>query len=148
SSLALIPGGLRASVTLPNVRLSVNACGTTCCIGGSTITVTATQISATVDFSLQLQGGVLRAAVSGSPNVSVGNVTLNGSGFCGFLVNLLQGFFTGTVRNAVQSSLTKFINTDLGPLLDQLVSSLDITTLASSFAVPRLDGSGTVTLLF
>jgi hypothetical protein len=72
SSLVLAPGGLSAQVTLPNVRLAVNACGTTCCIGGSTIGVTASSISATVGFSLQLQGGVLRAALSGTPTVTVG----------------------------------------------------------------------------
>jgi hypothetical protein len=148
SSLALVPGGLQANVTLPNVRLSVNACGTTCCIGGSTITVRATSISATVSFSLQLQGGVLRAALAGSPNVTVGSVSLDGSGFCGFLVDLLQSFFTGTVRDAVHNALTSFINTSVAPLLDQLVSSLDINTFGKSFSVPRLDGSGGIPLQF
>lgn len=148
SSLSLVPGGLSASVTLPNVRLSVNACGTTCCIGGSTVTVTSSSITATMTFSLQLQGGVLRAALQSAPSVTVGSVNLDGSGFCGFLVNLLQGFFTGTVRNAVHDALTSFINSSVAPLLDQLVSSLDINTLASSFAVPRLDGSGSIPLQF
>lgn len=148
TSMALIPGGLQASVVLPNVRLTVNACGTTCCIGGSNITVTASSISATVNFALTLQGGVMRAAVSGTPTVTVGTVTLNGSGFCGFVINLLQSFFTGTVRDAVRDALVNFINSDVGPLLDQLVSSLDVTTLGQSFAVPRLDGSGSVQLGF
>jgi len=148
TSLALIPGGLTASVTLPNVRLTVSACGTTCCIGGSTITVTASSISATVNFSLSLQGGLVRTAVSGTPQVTVGNVTLDGSGFCGFLVNLLQSFFTGTVKSAVQNSLASFIDNDVGPLLDQVTSSLDISTLAQSFNVPRLDGTGNVNLGF
>jgi hypothetical protein len=148
SSLALVPGGLQASVTLPNVRLSVNACGTVCCIGGSTISVRATSITATVSFSLQLQGGVLRAALAGSPSVTVGSVSLDGSGFCGFLVNLLQSFFTGTVKDAVHNALTSFINTSVAPLLDQLVSSLDINTFGKSFSVPRLDGSGGIPLQF
>jgi hypothetical protein len=148
TSLTLQSGGIHASVTLPNVRLSVNACGTTCCIGGSTITATASSIGATVDFTLQLQGGVLRAAVAGAPSVSVGSVNLSGSGFCGFLVDLLQGFFTGTVKNAIQNALANFINNNVGPLLDQLVSSIDINNLGTSFNVPRLDGTGTVQLGF
>ena len=120
TSLSLIPGGLRANVTLPNVRLNVSACGTTCCIGGSNIKVTADSITATVDFSLTLQGGRVRTAVTGTPTVTVGTVTLNGSGFCGFIINLVQSFFTGTVKNAVQSSLQKFINNNVGPMLDQI----------------------------
>jgi hypothetical protein len=148
SSLALVSGGLQASITLPNVRLSVNACGTTCCIGGSTISVRATSIAATVRFSLQLQGGVLRAGLASSPTVTVGNVSLDGSGFCGFLVNLLQSFFTGTVKDAVHNALTSFINSSVAPLLDQLVSSLDINTFGKSFMVPRLDGAGGIPLQF
>ncbi|HEX3764432.1 MAG TPA: hypothetical protein VHW23_37310 [Kofleriaceae bacterium] len=148
NTLALVPGGLQAHVTLPNVRLSVNACGTTCCIGGSTVTVRATTISATIAFSLALQGGVLRAALASSPSVTVGSVSLDGSGFCGFLVNLLQSFFTDTVSNAVHNALTSFINSSVAPLLDQLVSSLDINTLGKSFSVPRLDGTGAIPLQF
>ena len=148
TSLTLIAGGLQASVTLPNVTLQVSACGTTCCIGGSNITVTADTITATVNFSLALQGGLLRAKVQGTPNVTIGNVNLNGSGFCGFVVNLVQSFFTGTVKTAVQNALTSFINSEVGPLLDNVVSSIDINTLATSFAVPRLDNTGNITLNF
>jgi hypothetical protein len=147
TTMALIAGGIQANVTLPNVHLTVNACGTTCCIGGSTITVRANQITATVNFSLTLQGGKMRAALNGQPNVVVGNVSLDGSGFCGFIIDIVQGFFTGTVRNAVRDALTNFINSNVAPMLDQLVSSLDINTLGTSFNVPRLDG-GTLSLGF
>jgi hypothetical protein len=129
------------------VRLSVNACGTTCCIGGSTITVRTNRIDATVNFSLTLQGGKMRAALSGTPSVVVGDVSLDGSGFCGFIIDLIEGFFTGTVRNAVRDALTNFINSNVGPMLDQIVSSLDINTLGTSFNVPRLD-SGNLSLGF
>ncbi|HET7500521.1 MAG TPA: hypothetical protein VFK02_05940, partial [Kofleriaceae bacterium] len=148
STLTLVPGGLRAQVTLPNVALTVRASGTICCIGGSTIKVKASSISATVTFSLQLQGGVLRVALAGAPTVSVGTVSLDGSGFCGFIIDLLQGFFTGTVASAVKSALNTFITTNVTPLLDQLVRSLDISTLGTSFSVPRLDGSGSINLGF
>jgi hypothetical protein len=148
TTLSLINGGLRATVYLPNVRLNVSACGTTCCIGGSNIQVTASYISAQVDFSLTLQGGLVRTALNGTPIVTVGSVNLNGSGFCGFVINLIQGFFTGTVKNAVQNALQNFIQNKVAPMLDSITSSLNISTLAQSFAVPRLDGTGTVNLGF
>ena len=148
TSLTLINGGMQAYIYMPNVRLTVHACGTTCCPGGSDISVTASYISATVNFNLGLVGGKIRTSLSGQPSVSVGSVNLNGSGFCGFVVNLIQGFFTGTVANAVQSSLQSFLSNKVAPMLDAITSSLDISTLAQSFAVPRLDGSGTVTLDF
>jgi hypothetical protein len=148
TSLTLIPGGLQANVTLPNVQLSVNACGTTCCIGGSTIEVTASSITATVNFSLTLSGGLVRTAVAGTPAVTVGSISLDGSGFCGFVLDLIQSFFTGDVQSAVQNALESFINSNVGPLLDQVTSSLNISTLAESFAVPRLDGTGNIMLGF
>jgi hypothetical protein len=138
TTLSLRTGGLRVAVTLPNVRLRASACGTTCCIGGTTLDVRADVITATVDFNLVLQGGVMRASVAGAPTVTVGNVSLDG---CGAIVNLVQGLFTGPVRTAIRNALSSFINSDVAPLLDQLVSSLDVNTLASTFNVPRLDGT-------
>jgi hypothetical protein len=135
-------------VYLPNVRLGVRACGTTCCIGGSNITVTSSSIGATVTFALSLQGGRLRASVQGTPVVTVATPSLDGSGFCGFIVDLIQGLFAGDVRDAVHNALVTFINNNVAPLLDQLVSSLDISTLATSFSVPRLDSSGALQLQF
>jgi hypothetical protein len=75
-------------------------------------------------------------------------VSLDGSGFCGFIINLVQGFFTGTVRNAVRDALAGFISSDVGPILDGVVSSLDISQLGQIFSVPRLDGAGTVDVQF
>lgn len=147
SAMTLVSGGFRVNATLPNVRLSVDACGTTCCPGGSTIQVNASSIAATITFNLSLQAGKLHATLAGSPAVTVGTVDINGDGFCGFVIDVIKGFFEDTVRDAVRDALTKFINSNVGPLLDQLVSSLDISTLATSFAVPRLDG-GTVDLGF
>jgi hypothetical protein len=148
TTLSLIDNGLRATVTLPNVRLTVRACGTTCCPGGSNITVRTTQIAATVNFNLRLEAGLIRTSLAGDPTVTVGPVTLDSSGFCGFFIDLLQDFFTGTVRDAVRNQLRNFINSNVGPMLDQITSSLDINTLGTSFAVPRLDGSGAVNLGF
>jgi hypothetical protein len=90
----------------------------------------------------------VRTALAGTPVVTVGTVDLSGSGFCGFLIDLIKSFFTGTVKNAVQNSLQSFIQTKVAPLLDSVTSSLDISTLAQSFPVPRLDGTGTVNLGF
>jgi hypothetical protein len=148
SSMALVPGGLQASITLPGVRLTVNACGTFCCPGGTTVTVKATSITATVAFSLQLQAGVLRAALQGTPSVAVNGIDLDGSGFCGAIVDLLNSVFAPKVRSAVQNGLTSFIRTSVAPLLDQLVSSLDINTFGKAFTVPKLDGTGGIPLQF
>lgn len=148
SSLTLIPGGLRVVLSIPNVGMNVRACGTTCCPGGADLDVTASSIQATVDFALQLQGGQLRASVVGSPSVGVNGVSLDGSGVCGFVIDLVQGLFIGVVEDELEGALADYISTDVGPILDDMVSSLDISTLGQSFSVPRLDGVGTTDLQF
>jgi hypothetical protein len=85
---------------------------------------------------------------SNGPPVTVGNVSLDGSGFCGVIVDIISGLVTGPVRTAIRNALTSFINSDVAPLLDQLVSSLDVNTLGATFNVPKLDGSGNVSLGF
>jgi hypothetical protein len=148
SSLQLINGGLRLNVTIPNVRATVRACGTTCCIGGSTITVRASSLTASVDVGLRLQGGVMRASVEGDPTASINGVSLDGSGFCGFLIGLLEGTFANMVRDALQGELGSMIRNEVGPMLDELVSGLDISTLGTSFLVPTLDGTSEIELGF
>ena len=148
SSIALTNGGLQVAVTLPNVHAQVRVCGTSCCPGGSTVTLGVSQIDATVGFNLFLQNGLLRAAVQGSPNVTIGNVSVDGSGFCGFIIEQLADIFEDAIRDAIRDALANYIQTDLGPILDQLVSSIDVNTLGQTFSVPRLDGTGTVDVGF
>jgi hypothetical protein len=148
SELTLVDGGLQANITLPNAHLKVSACSVLCCPGGSDITVTAGTITATVTFSLSLQGGVLRAALQGEPDVFVAEPDLHPTGFCGLIIDVLKSFLTGTVRDAIHDALQSFIASNVAPLIDQLVSSLDINTLGASFAVPRLDGTGNIGLQF
>lgn len=148
SSVQLIPGGLRVRITIPDVELTGTACGTTCCPGGTTVDVTAESIAVTVDFDLELEGGLLRASLRGPATVLVDEVALDGSGFCGFVVDVLEGFIAGTVADAVRDQLAGFIDSDVGPILDGLVSSLDISQLGQAFEVPRLDGAGGVEVQF
>ena len=149
SSLALVPGGLQAQITLPNLGLHARACSTLTCPGGSNLTIGASSITATIRFNLSLQGGVLRASLAATPDVQVSGVSVDGDNFCGdVIIALLRSFVENKVRDVIHDSLTSFLTTDVAPLLDQLVSSLDISTLASSFSVPRLDGSGSVGLQF
>jgi hypothetical protein len=148
STISLTNGGLQVAVTLPNLTAQVRVCGTTCCPGGSTVTLGINQVNAIVGFNLFLQNGVLRAAVNGNPNVIVGNVSVNGSGFCGFIIEQLAGIFEGAIRNAIRDALSNYIQSDLGPILDELVSSIDVNTLGQTFQVPRLDGTGTIDVGF
>ena len=149
TTLSLIPGGLRATVYLPNVHLNVRACGTTCCIGGSTSACRRASSARPSISACTLQGGLVRTALKGTPTVTVGTVSLNGSGFCGFIVDLLAELLhRHGARTPCRTRCRASSTARSRPLLDQVTSSLDISTLAQSFMVPRLDGTGSVNLGF
>jgi len=149
STMSLITNGLRVAVHLPTVKARVSVCGTTCCPGGTNVDINVTAIDATIDFTLAIQSGVLRATLnSGSPVVTIGTVSLNGSGFCGFIVENLDGIFQSTLQGVIDDALTNYIQSDLAPILDGVVSSLDVNTLGTTFNVPQLDGTGTVNVAF
>lgn len=48
----------------------------------------------------------------------------------------------------IRDALTSYIQSDLAPILDGVVSSVDVNTLGATFTVPQLDGTGTVSVLF
>src|SRR5262249_32700737 len=108
SSLLPVPGGLQAQVTLPNVRLSVSLCGTAGGPGGTTVSIHASSINATVNFSLRLSGGLLRAGLQGPPDVTVVGVSLDGSGFCGTILDIIDavfGIFTSTATDKIRDGI-------------------------------------------
>ena len=141
SSLRLIPGGMRVALDIRNLSLNARLGGGCCTTTNGSATIQRLQVNA--DFDLVLQGGRLRARI-GQPTVTVSGLDTNFGGTCGWLVDLLDGAITPLVRDA----LVKFVRNDVGPLMDDLLSGLDVSTLAASFAVPKLDGSGTIDLGF
>jgi hypothetical protein len=135
---------LQAQFTLSNTTLRGRVSGTVCCPGGSNVNVSVSSISANVTFQLSLQGGQLRAAQVGDPSVSVGSVNVSSSCWFGWL----DGLFADLVRDNLASLLRDYIRDNIGPMVDEIVSGLDVSTLGQSFEVPRLDGSGTINLAF
>lgn len=140
TSTELINNGLRVVLSIGELRFNARLGGGCCTTTNGTIRIR--NIVATVNVGLRLENGVLRAAISGTPSVSVGSVDTNFGGTCGWLVNLLD--LSGTVAGALRD----FIASEVGPMLDGVVSSIDVNTLGQSFLVPRLDGSGSIELGF
>jgi hypothetical protein len=144
SSLQLLDNGLRARITLQNFSANVEIVG--CC--GTSGSMTISSLTAVVDLDLFLQGGLLRAAVRGEPTVSISGFNTNFGGFCGWVVDSMVSLFRGTVVGILEDELGGFVEGEFGPIIDDLLSNLDISTLGASFEVPRLDGSGVINLGF
>ncbi len=140
ASLSLVNNGLRAVATVRNVQLGIGIGGTISTSG------TATLRSLTVDmtFDMTLVNNRPQINVRSINSVNVGSIDTNFRGLAGFVINIIVDIFEGTVRNLLRDQLRNFISDSFDEILDGVVSGLDISSLGTSFNVPRLDGSGNI----
>jgi hypothetical protein len=145
STLSLVTGGLRAVATIRDVGLRARVSGTP-----PTSTGWADISYVTIDLTMDaaLVNGRPTMTVRQINSVSVGDVSLSFSGFTGLIIDILETLFEGTIRNLVRDTVRDFIESSFNQVLDGVFAGLDISTLGSSFSVPRLDGQGNVTLNF
>ncbi|UJR84582.1 hypothetical protein [Sandaracinus amylolyticus] len=145
ASLTVVDGGLRANVRIENLRARVRISGTLDTTGW--VTFRSADIS--VIFDTTLSGGRPRVTVRpGSVNVTMGSISTDFSGLSGAIVDIVASLFNGTVRNLIAGVLRDWVTNNFDGILDGVIGGLDISSLGSSFSVPRLDGSGAIPLSF
>lgn len=149
-ALDLVNGGLRGTIRVENLRVRIRVDGRVAGIRYDTtgwVTFRSVQVNAI--FDTRLAGGRPQIAVRpGSVTTSVGSIDTSFSGLDGAIINIVVDLFNGTVRNLVAGLVRDFVTSDLNSILDGLVGSLDISSLGTSFDVPRLDSSETIPLTF
>ncbi len=102
-----------------------------------------------LDIDTYLQNARPRARLRAINRVASGAVDIDLDGFLGGLAgDVVQLFAQNTLRGLVQDIIRDFIQEEFTELIDGIVSGLDVSTLGTSFDVPRLDGSEDVTLGF
>lgn len=141
TALTLISNGLRLQATIKNIKLNLG--GT---VSGS---LSVRQLDAQLDVDLALRNGrptiTLRPA---SVQTNSQGVVIQINGLPDWVGSGVSSLIQGTLQNLVESQVESFLKNQLQDTLDSLVAGLDISSLGSSFNVPRLDGSGTVDLSF
>jgi hypothetical protein len=145
TSLTLIQDGMSLNAVVRNVEVdlyvdaAVNASGT----------VTVSSLTGDLDVGMSLQNGrptiTLRA---NTVNVSSGNIHINISGLPGWLDSIISNLVQGMVQDAVEDAVEDFLTNNLQDVLDDVVGGLDVSSLGSTFNVPRLDGTGDLGLDF
>lgn len=143
--------GLQLQLTLTNFRAGVgyrswllNPDGT---VSADSATITA-NVGVQVDAS-----GNLRASLSGT-SLDLNGLRLNISGIGGSIVSALVNLVLPLFRGLIERELAKLVEDEVGPLLTEMVESLDIAELLPSFDIPRLDADRwppaqqSVTILF
>jgi len=145
TELTLIDGGLRALVRLENVRVQLRVRGTLNSTGWATFEF----IEVGLDFDAGLSGGRPTLNVRpGSVTASVGSIGTSFSGLGGIIIDILSSLLQNTLRGMVRDLLRDYVTNSFDELLDGIVGGLDISSLGSTFTVPRLDGAGDIDLNF
>lgn len=151
TSLTLVDGGLRVVARLPNVGVNLRVNGRAVGISYNTTGwVNISHIEVQVTLNLGLAYGKPTITVrDNSTSSSVGNITTQFDGVDGWILNnvvvpLAKNQLQSTLRNLV----TNFVKNNFNSALDGLVGSLDISSLGTTFNVPRLDGGGSIAMAF
>lgn len=146
TTLNLVSGGLRANALLRNFAVTVYVDSN---LGNTEVTASINEAEVDVTFNIGLQNGRPSASVRSVNTVRIGNINLSCPGFfTGLLCDIVEFAFEGTIRNLLEDQLRSYVRDNFNQILDGLLSGLDVTTLGTSFSVPKLDSSGNVTLNF
>ena len=146
TALTLVDGGLRLSANLARITINLRITGTVSSSG--TATITGTSLSTIFNLTLGGDGRPQISVRPGTTTVNVGAVDTNFSGIAGAIVNVVVDLFRGPISGLIGNVLRDFVNNNLNGVLDGLVSSLDLDALAIPIDLPRLDGTGNVSLGF
>ena len=149
--LTLVDGGLRAHVRVPNVGVNLRVWGDAGPIPYDTTGwATFSYLDVTMTIDTSLSGGKLHGSIRpGSVVTNVGSLNTAFNGVDGWIINnIVVPLAQGSLQNTVKSLVTSFLTNNFNSVLDGVLSGLDVSTLGTSFNVPKLDGAGSIPLSF
>ncbi len=150
SAIALVGGGVQTTAQLNDIRLRLRVRGEAAEIDYDTmgwVTISNVRVSLILDAALS--GGQPGLSVRpGSVVVTVGSISADFDGIDGAIINIIISLAQGTVRNIVANTLRNFVTANFDAVLDSLMSNLDISTLGTTFNVPRIAGGPPIPVSF
>ncbi len=145
-SLSWTYSGLDLEGTFNDLGIRLKVDSSACGVVRGWVYVDSIDIEISTD--LELSGGEPSASVTSSDVTNVGNVNPDFGGTCGTLADYLQGILQGIIQDEVESQLESLLDDNIGPVVDDLFSNLEVSALNSTFDVPKLAGSGSVPIDF
>lgn len=149
-SLSLVNGGIAAVARFDNVHIQLRVDGKVGPIPYDTsgwVDVSYLQIQLTLDTALS-NGRPHITVRPGSVSAQVGSISTNFGGLDGWIINnIVVPLAQGSLRDALRNVIQNFVVNNFNAVLDGLVSGLDISTLGTTFNVPKL-GGGTMPMQF
>jgi hypothetical protein len=151
-SLTLVDGGMRVVARINDIRvyLRVRYEGAGI-ISGTTmgwVNVSYMEVQTTLDLAL-VNSRPRISVRANTTSTSVGTITTQFDGVDGWIINnVVVPLAQGSLRDALRNIIQNFVTNNFNATLDGLIGNLDISTLGTTFNVPRLDGSGNVAMGF
>ncbi|MFW6057482.1 MAG: hypothetical protein ACOC9W_01370 [Persicimonas sp.] len=143
TELDLISDGISLESVIRDVEIDVREVNL-----GVNSTATIHQLDAELDATMSLANGQPSLQVRpNSVSVTSGRIDLTLTGW-GWLDDVISDIVQPTLRSTVEDEVEKFLKDQVNDMLDDVVGSLDISSLGSTFDVPRLDGTGDLPLNF
>ncbi len=123
SSLAWVNGGLRTIVNIGNLNVQVRVDSTAF---DGTGWARFSNLRAEVTSDLTSRNGQAAVNLRAVDSVTVDSIDLDFPGVGGFIIDILQGIFQGTLRNLVIDVFRDFLRDNIPDLLDEFFSTLSI----------------------
>jgi hypothetical protein len=161
AALKLVDGGLSdylcfgslgcfATTTARDIRIRIRIDGKVAGIPYDTtgwVTFSSGRVDLVLDTALA-QGKPSASLRTGSVSTTMGTISTSFSGLDGQIVNIVVDLFNGSVRDLVGGLIQDWVVNNFNAILDDLLKGLDISNLASTYDVPRLDGTGSIPVSF
>ena len=150
SSLSLVTGGVQPIAQLNDIRLRMRVRGRVAGIPYDTmgwVTMSYARVQMILDAAMSGERPRLSTR-SGSVTVSVGSISADFDGIDGAIVNIIIALAQGSVRTLVANTIRNFVANNFDAVLDSLMSNLDISTLGTTFNVPRIAGGPAIPVSF
>ena len=144
SELTLVNDGLRIKARVEDIDVYLRVSGTISSSGYAN----ADYVEVDLTSDLELQNGRPSISLRQINSTDVGNISLHFSGFGGFLLDIAELFLQNQLQSLLRDTLRNFVDSEFNSALDGIVSGLDVSSLGTDLAIPRLDGTGDINLGF
>jgi hypothetical protein len=154
TALTLVEGGLRLSLQLNRIRLNLTARSNFLSLGNivdttGNIDLDNLRLITTLNLGIGADGRPAISVRPGSTTFTVGGIAArNWSGIDGQIVQFAVNVVGAILVPVVNGVLQGFVEGALNDALNGIFSSLDSDALGTAIDVPRLDGTGVISLGF
>jgi Glucodextranase, domain B len=151
TTLTLVDGGMKATAHIAGVHVNLAVDSKVIGIPSSSKGwADYSDFDVAMTFDVALSSGKPHVALRANTLVTTpGAVSPNFPGVDGwFITNVITPLIQGPLKDALKTQIENYIRNNFNSALDAVISGLNVSTLGSTFNVPKLDGTGSIPVSF